>query len=81
VQCKMTNTMSIKDRSKFDKFTTVVRIKIFNFLRKLIFNHSGKLDKDRRHIRLIMHRIKPSILGKIIDKKYIIVVAINRGNR
>jgi hypothetical protein len=50
-------------------------------LRKLIFNHSGKLDKDRRHIRLIMHRIKPSILGKIIDKKYIIVVAINKGNR
>jgi hypothetical protein len=47
----------------------------------LIFDHSGKVNKNKRHIRLVMHRKEPAVLGKVINKKYIIAVAINRRNQ
>jgi len=78
MQCsgKMANTTSSKNRSKFDKFTTIAGINFFNFSIELIFDHSGKVNKNKRHIRLVMHRKEPAVLDEMINKKYIITVTV-----
>jgi hypothetical protein len=42
----------------------------------LIFNYNGKVNKNERHIRLIIYRKKQAVLNEMINKKYIIMVAI-----
>ena len=47
---KMANATYNQKMFKFDKFITIVEINFFYFSRELIFNHSGKLNKNRGHI-------------------------------
>ena len=62
------------------EFTTIISSKNLDFVIIAIFNNGFKIFENIEHIRLEFKKIKSSEFCKIINKHYIILVVIDRGN-
>ena len=65
------NPMYRKILFKCNEFTTIVRVKTFDFGLKFVFNKMFKLRKDVVYTRFICHGIKPYVFGKMINQNKI----------
>ena len=73
---KVANTVFCEVRAKGDKFTSIIRVYIFQFQGKVSFQHGEKLAKNGSNIRLAKNRKQPTIFCKMIHKENIVLVPI-----
>jgi hypothetical protein len=76
----MQNAMECKEiRKSFgNKFTSIIRLKLFYSSTKLILNKSLKFNKRKKDIRFLNERIDPTKMTKIIYKNDITAATTKR---
>jgi hypothetical protein len=74
----VTNANVLKERIKFNVFSTPVCLNMNNFMIKKALNMLLKLQKDMKHIGLTFEQIKPSEATETINKTDIILVSTHR---
>ena len=75
----MSDPKRLEKRVEVAIFTTPIRLDMDNFMLEKAFNMFLKLNKDIKHIRFTLNKIKPSKATVSINETDIIIMTTNRG--
>lgn len=66
--CKMGNACCGKKRTESNEFSTIIRIKSFDFELEMVFHNGFESNESFSSLGFRFERIKPCISGILIDK-------------